>query len=201
MAPGVRVDIEPGHQKLRHSSSGSPSASRVSQLRVRYDSAPMHWLLAYTKPRQGALAEEHLRRQGFEVLCPQLRVQKLRRRKWTWVEEPLFPRYLFVGATDEQSWAPVRSTVGVTSLVRFGGQVASVPEALVETLRTSAAEPQHHRPIYQQGQKVRIVTGAFATLEAVFDLAEGEERATVLLELLGRQSPVRVGVQDIVSAV
>ena len=87
----------------------------------------MHWLLAYTKPRQEALAEEHLRRQGFEVLCPQLRVQKLRRRKWTWVEEPLFPRYLFVGATDDKSWAPVRSAVGVASLVRFGGQVAEAP--------------------------------------------------------------------------
>jgi transcriptional antiterminator RfaH len=81
----------------------------------------MHWLLAYTKPRQETLAEENLRRQGFEVICPQLRVQKLRRRKWTWVEEPLFPRYLFVGAADQQSRAPVRSTVGVASLVRFGG--------------------------------------------------------------------------------
>jgi transcriptional antiterminator RfaH len=160
----------------------------------------MHWLLAYTKPRQEALAEEHLRRQGFDVLCPQLRVQKLRRRKWTWVEEPLFPRYLFVGATDEQSWAPVRSTVGVTSLVRFGGQVAAVPKALVETLRTSATEPQRHRPIYQQGQKVRIVAGPFATLEGVFDMAQGETRATVLLDLLGRQSPVRLGVGEIVNA-
>ena len=53
-----------------------------------YDSAPMHWLLAYTKPRQEALAEEHLRRQGYEVLCPQLRMQKLRRRKWSWKEKP-----------------------------------------------------------------------------------------------------------------
>ena len=83
------------------------SASGVSS---RYDSAPMHWLLAYTKPRQEVLAEEHLRRQGFEVLCPQLRVQKLRRRKWIWVEEPLFPRYLFVGATDDgvmvRRWIP-----------------------------------------------------------------------------------------------
>jgi hypothetical protein len=34
----------------------------------------MHWLLAYTKPRQERVAEEHLRRQGYEVLCPQLRV-------------------------------------------------------------------------------------------------------------------------------
>ena len=160
----------------------------------------MHWLLAYTKPRQEALAEEHLRRQGFEVLCPQLRVQKLRRRKWTWVEEPLFPRYLFVGAGEGVSWGPVRRTVGVASLVGFGGQVAPVPEALVETLRSSAAEPQHYRPIYQQGQKVRIVAGPFATLAGVFDMAEGESRATVLLDLLGRQTRVTVRVGEIIDA-
>jgi transcriptional antiterminator RfaH len=84
--------------------------------------------------------------------------------------------------------------------VRFGGQIVSVPEALVETLRTSAAEPQHYRPIYQQGQKVRIVAGPFATLEGVFDMAEGDERATVLLDLLGRQSRVRVAAGEIVNA-
>ena len=105
----------------------------------------MHWLLAYTKPRQEALAEEHLRRQGFEVLCPQLRVQKLRRRKWTWVEEPLFPRYLFVGATDEQSWAPVRSTVGggLAGAVRWAGG-RGAPEAhrgLAQRRRGTASGP------------------------------------------------------------
>ena len=46
------------------------SASGVSS---RYDSAPMHWLLAYTKPRQEALVEEHQQR-----------------RSRTWAEEPLF---------------------------------------------------------------------------------------------------------------
>ena len=53
----------------------------------------MHWLLAYTKPRQEALAEE-----------------RLRRRNCTWVEEPPFPRRLFVGATDDgvtvDGWIP-----------------------------------------------------------------------------------------------
>jgi hypothetical protein len=41
---------------------------------------------------------------------------------------------------------------------------------------------------------VRVVTGDFANLEAALDLTEGAERATVLLELPGRQSRVRVGV-------
>ncbi len=102
----------------------------------------MHWLLAYTKSRSEPVAQHHLERQGYQVLCPMIRVQKLRRRKWTWVEEPLFPRYLFVGATDEQCWAPVRSTVGVASLVRFGGQVAVVPSKLIEGLLFAAEEPR-----------------------------------------------------------
>jgi transcriptional antiterminator RfaH len=160
----------------------------------------MRWLLAYTKPRSEPVAQQNIERQGFHVLCPVMRVQKLRRRKWTWVEEPLFPRYLFVGATEEQSWAPVRSTVGVTSLVRFGGQVAEVPPTLIEGLRDAAEEPRAAQPLFNQGQKVRIVTGDYATLEAVFEMAEGDERATVLLELLGRQSRVRVGVGEIVNA-
>jgi transcriptional antiterminator RfaH len=137
-------------------------------------------LLAYTKPRQEALAGEHMRR-----------------RSRTWAEEPLFPRYLFVGATDEKFSAPVRSSVGVVSLVRFGGQVAEVPAGLVEGLQSGAEEPRAARPMFQQGQKVRIVSGDYATLEAVFNLAEGEERGTVLLDLLGRQTRVRVGVREI----
>jgi transcriptional antiterminator RfaH len=160
----------------------------------------MHWLLAYTKPRQEHVAEEHLLRQGYDVLCPQIRVQKLRNRRWTWVDEPLFPRYLFVGAAPEFSWAPLRSTVGVTSLVRFGGQIAPVPEALIETLLSNATESQFQRPLYRQGQKVRIIAGPFATLEGVFEMAEGESRATVLLDLLGRRNAVRIGIGDIVNA-
>jgi hypothetical protein len=47
---------------------------------------------------------------------------------------------------------------------------------------------------------VRVVTGDVANLEAVLDLTDGDERATVLLELSGRQSRVRVGVGGIVNA-
>ena len=40
----------------------------------------------------------------------------------------------------------------------------------------------------------------YATLQAVLDLAEGEWRATLLLELLGRQSRERFSVGGIVNA-
>jgi transcriptional antiterminator RfaH len=158
----------------------------------------MHWLLAYTKPRCELLAEENLTRQGFEVVCPMMRAQKLRRRRWRWVEEPLFPRYVFVGAQEEQAWAPIRSTLGVTSLVRFGGVFASLPVALIESLRAAAEGPQLARLVFKQGQKVRIVAGPYASIEAVFEMAEGEDRAAVLLDLLGRQNRVRVELDQLV---
>ena len=158
----------------------------------------MHWLLAYTKPRSELVAEENLARQGFEVLCPMMRAQKLRRRRWSWLDEPLFPRYVFVGAQEEQAWAPIRSTVGVTSLVRFGGVFATVSETLIATLIEAAEGPHIARPLFKQGQKVRIVAGPYASLEAVFEMAEGEERAAVLLDLLGRQNRVRVELDQLV---
>jgi transcriptional antiterminator RfaH len=158
----------------------------------------MSWLLAYTKPRSELIAQENLERQGFTVLCSMMRAQKLRRRKWTWHEEPLFPRYLFVEASTGQSWAVVRSTVGVTSLVKFGGTYATVPESLIELLRSSAEQPEVHRPLFQQGQKLRVIAGAYSSFSAVFEVEEGHRRAAVLLDLLGRQSRVTVDVGQLV---
>ncbi|MBM4192629.1 MAG: transcription/translation regulatory transformer protein RfaH [Gammaproteobacteria bacterium] len=158
----------------------------------------LSWLVVLTKPRTEALAEGHLERQGFEVLCPLMRVQKQRRFKWTWVEEPLFPRYLFVGAKPEQSWAPLRSTVGVVSPVKFGGIYATVPQTLIDLLRSRAEERQEHRPLFMQGQKLRIVTGPYASLDAVFEMQDGSDRALVLLDLLGRQNRVSVNVSQLI---
>lgn len=87
--------------------------------------------------------------------------------------------------------------MGVTSLVKFGGTYATVPEALIELLRSSAEQPEVHRPLFQQGQKLRIIAGPYASLEVIFEMAEGDERATVLLDLLGRQSRVTVDVTQL----
>jgi transcriptional antiterminator RfaH len=83
--------------------------------------------------------------------------------------------------------------------VRFGGFYATVPPVLIETLLEAAAElPQPQRAVFQQGQKVRIVAGQFASLEAVFEMVDGADRATVLLDLLGRRSRVRVDLHQLV---
>ena len=78
--------------------------------------------------------------------------------------EPMFPRYLFIHlSTQDENWGPIRSTIGVTQLVRFGNVPAQVPEDLVSILqaREDADGIQElPQPDFQRGDTVRIVDGA-----------------------------------------
>ena len=90
--------------------------------------AVVDWYLVHTRPRQEEIAREHLARQGYGVYLPRLQLPRRRRGRWLDVVEPLFPRYLFAGARrDEQSVHPIRSTRGVSALVRGGESYAPVP--------------------------------------------------------------------------
>lgn len=161
----------------------------------------MGWYVIHTKPHQEARAEENLARQGFDCLLPLLRVEKLRRGKVVVESEPLFPRYLFVRLGTEPgdpSWAPIRSTKGVNKLVRFGDAPAQVDDGLIDLLRRRMNEaPPAPERLFAPGERVTIVDGPFAGIEGVFQMAEGERRAMVLIDLLGRTTGLGVGVANL----
>jgi transcriptional antiterminator RfaH len=157
------------------------------------------WYLVHTKPGCERVAQENLERQGYGVYYPRL-LQPVRARG-RWVERviSLFPRYVFlhleVGC---QALSPVQSTIGVTTLVRFGLDYAVVPHKVIENLlaRADPATGLHRldrqRNMLAHGAKVRIVAGAFDGLEGVFQRRSGDERVIVLLKLLGQGTPVCV---------
>ena len=155
------------------------------------------WYAVQTKPRQENIAEEHLNRQGYGAYLPKVTVRKRKRDKWAQVVEPLFPRYLFI-QVDAQllSLAQVRSTLGVAGLVRFGQELRPVPDAVIACLK--AAENSNTQQLdaddwpHQPGDRVEVLDGAFAGLTGVFQLAAGEDRALLFIDLLGRQNSVQV---------
>ena len=159
----------------------------------------MHWYLIHTKPRQETIALENLQQQGYTCYLPLLNVEKIRRGKLAVVLEALFPRYLFIQldtALSSQSWTPIRSTKGVNRLVAFGGQPAKVDEALVSILKV-AEENQTDRlqKLFTAGDKVQLTQGAFVGLEGIYQMADGESRAMVLIEILSK--PVRIAVEPV----
>ena len=156
------------------------------------DGAAWGWYAVHTHPRKEALALENLQRQGFESYLPLLHVQKVRRGKAVMVDEPMFPRYLFVrldSSAQGRSWAPIRSTLGVRTLVQFGGRPAKVQPELIDWLRD---REEHFDPLhlFSPGDAVTVTEGPFKGLEALYQGVDGEHRALILLEILSK--PVRV---------
>jgi transcriptional antiterminator RfaH len=150
--------------------------------------------VVHTKIRQEALAMTNLNRQGFECYIPMIKMEKLRRHKATLVEEPMFPRYLFIRLDTSgsgPSWSPIRSTLGVSQLVRFGGQPALVDSKLIELLRTREQVGQPER-LFKSGEKVVVADGPFAGIEAIFKTADAESRSMILLEMLSKPVAMRI---------
>ena len=160
------------------------------------DPAQIHWYLIHTKPRQERRALENLERQGYPCYLPMFPVQKIRRAKLTTVDESLFPRYLFIQldiGPQGLDWGPIRSTMGVSRLVRFGVEAAKVDQRIINFLRehenTFRAAPAEH---FTPGERLAVLDGPFAGLEAVFQITDGEKRVIVLIEMLSRQVKVAV---------
>ena len=159
------------------------------------DITSSHWYVVHAKPRAEARALENLERQGFEVFLPMITLQKVRRAKLTHVTEPMFSHYLFLRTTPAmEDLSVVRSTMGVSQLVRFGTVPAKVPHAWVEAMRE---KPAVHETLLKPGDKVLLSGGMFKGLEAVYMHSDGDMRAMVLIELLSKQHLIPYEVQSL----
>jgi len=168
------------------------AAGSAPVLQAEAAAAQWGWYAVHTHPRKEAVALENLQRQGFEPYMPRLHVQKVRRGKAVMLDEPMFPRYLFVrldSSAQGRSWAPIRSTLGVRNLVQFGGRPARVQPELIDWLRD---REKHFDPLhlFEPGDKVTVADGPFKGLEALYQGVDGEHRALILLEILSK--PVRL---------
>ena len=181
--------------------SGFTKRSRYSRLNVTL-SGMKNWYLVYSKARQEAIAARGLAEQGYDVYLPMLRSRRRRAKGMVDVEEPLFPRYLFVAPSNpEQSISPVKYTAGVSNIVRFSGDFEPVPQGMIEALQAREdPETGYHSlapPNLQPGQRVRIQTGAFAGLEGVFEARAGRDRVIVLFELLGQKARTEIAIEEL----
>lgn len=151
----------------------------------------------YTKPRQERIALENLERQAFRCFLPMAINPYQRRSERRLRIEPLFPRYLFLNATPgEQSLGPVRSTRGVATLVRFGRELARLPQTVIQAIHNRCEpgtglvrlDPVPVKP----GDKVKVFDGPMAGLEGIFKERKGENRALILATLLGTESTIEI---------
>jgi transcriptional antiterminator RfaH len=154
-----------------------------------------NWYLIHTKIRQERVALENLERQGFECFLPLIRAEKLRPGALQVVKEALFPRYLFIRlgtGLESQSWAPIRFTLGVSRLVTFGQIPAKIDDELIAAMLSKSEGSEVVLRHFEPGEQVVVTDGPFVGLEAIYQMADGEGRVMVLLNILSKQVKMTV---------
>jgi transcriptional antiterminator RfaH len=161
------------------------------------------WFVAQTKPRQEHIAEANLIRQNYEVmlpLIPRLRASKSKlAEKLTENQEPLFPGYIFLRPAHAQhSLSPVRSTLGISRLVRFGTEYGQLRESVMDELMafvksqlSDPVEATRRAKRLEVGSSVRVTDGPLVGLEGLVSRV-ATDRIIVLIELLGREQKIAV---------
>lgn len=188
LSPEYPPDTPPVLTVISSDDDTTPLSTESSAL------STLSWYLVHTKPRQEDIALANLERQGYECYLPQMRIERIRRRKAEVATEPMFPRYLFIrlDSSDQgKSWSPIRSTLGVSQLVHFGARAAKVDDTLVDLLR-QRERGLPTEAMFHSGDSVVITDGPFAGIEAIYQTADAERRAFILLEILAKPVSMQI---------
>jgi transcriptional antiterminator RfaH len=159
-------------------------------------SAARIWYLAQAKPKRDKLAEQNLRRQGFETFSP--KIARTRRHGGCFRDEfvALFPGYMFVRMPSQSMrWRAIGNTLGISRIVGFGDSgPAPVSDELVAGLRRRCDAAERVQPAsFMPGDKVRIASGPFSEFIASVDTMPSERRIWLLLDIMGEQRRLAVG--------
>lgn len=161
----------------------------------------MGWYVVQTKPRQEHRALLNLEQQGYRCFLPLFPVEKILQQKLVLIEEPLFPRYLFICLDPNltgKSWMPIRSTLGVSHLVSFEQQPVKVDPSLIDLLKLHDEQLRTNpNPLSNSGQSLVTNDGLFAGIQAVYQMTEGVSRALVLIEFLSRLRIKRIELSNL----
>lgn len=139
----------------------------------------------------------HLENQGVECYYPETQVEKITRGKRQIKPEPLFPSYVFARFDAElgPTFTTIRSTRGVVDFVRVGPHPQILQDSLIETLKEiEQLQQQMQSDLPSEGDVIRVASGQFSGMEAIYKEPDGETRSILLVKMLSK--PVEVSVDN-----
>ena len=161
------------------------------------------WFCLRSQPKHEHLAARQLALEpDIEVYLPRIRFQRPTRQGLRWFTEALFPNYLFARFDLATALRKVNGARGVSQVVHFGDHWPAIPEATIRELRDTIRDDEVHviNHDVQAGETIQIAGGVFHGLSAlVTRVVPGRERVEVLLEFLGRQTPLELSRAGIIA--
>ncbi|MCS6964125.1 transcription termination/antitermination protein NusG [Thermoflexus sp.] len=141
------------------------------------------------------IASLGMQRKIFNIVVPEEEEIELREGKKRPVRRRIYPGYILVEMImDEDSWAVVRFTPGVTGFVGMGNQPTPLrPEEVQAIFKRMESKAPRIRVTFKPGQKVRITEGPFADFVGIVDEIDLDKaKVRVLVSFFGRETPVEL---------
>tara|TARA_Y100000817_G_scaffold287507_1_gene256125 strand:- start:127 stop:675 length:549 start_codon:yes stop_codon:yes gene_type:complete len=150
------------------------------------------WYLIYTRYKQEKTAKINLENQGFQAYLPRIGIIDRTQNLISKVEV-MFPRYIFARFNiKHDDWSKIRSTKGVSHIVRFGNELATIDDEIITFFQKNSDETDiFHQQLkissYSHGEKIIIKDGLLKGKEAIFLSDDGKKRARILLEIMNNK--------------
>lgn len=164
----------------------------------------LEWFAAQAKPNSWKIAARNLCVQGFDVFMPMEKYTLRKGSRLVASMRPYFAGYFFV-AVDAASapWRAIRSTHGVARLVSFCGKPAPVDAGLIGAIKSRCDDEGVMMASLElkAGDGVRIEDGPFAGMIGRLDALMPNERAWLLIDVMGKATRTMVPIAGLRRAI
>ncbi|MGI6454621.1 MAG: transcription termination/antitermination protein NusG [bacterium] len=146
--------------------------------------------------------EASVRAEGLEdkvaqILIPTEDVVEIRDGRRSVSSQKIFPSYIIIEMEfDDDTWALVKNTHGVTGFVGPGRTPVALTEEEVQNIMshmTSTEDRPRPRIVFEVGETVKVIDGPFFNFTGyVAEINEERGRLKVMVDILGRSTPVEL---------
>jgi transcription antitermination factor NusG len=147
------------------------------------------WCLLYTKPRHEKKVHTRLTELKINAFLPTRKTLRTWHDRRKYIDEPLFPSYVFIYLNDMQNYLEGMDTEGALYYVRTGKEIAHVSDAVVNSLKIATNQGENVEvsdSFYQPGTKLVISQGALTGLTCEVVEHNDKLKLLVRVELLKR---------------
>lgn len=147
------------------------------------------WYVIYTRPRYERKVSARLSELKIPCLFPTKKVLRTWQDRKKYVDEPLFPSYVFVYLDGLKSFYEGKDAEGAMYYVRTGKEMAKVSEAVVNNIRLisdKARELEISDALFRPGRRLVISKGALTGLSCEVVRVCNVKKLLVRVDLLQR---------------
>jgi len=135
-----------------------------------------------------------------QIVVPTETVSEMKDNQKVSVEKRTMPGYVLVNMElNEDSWALVKGTPGVTGFVGASNEPVPLTQPEVDRLlHRETAERPRTRAQYSIGESVKVISGPLSDFSGeISEINEDAAKLKVLVSIFGRETPVEVGFDQV----